>query len=24
VLYYALLDRERARTRDEPAGAGSS
>jgi hypothetical protein len=24
VLYYALVDRERARTRDEPAGAGSS
>jgi hypothetical protein len=24
VLYYALLDREQARTRDEPAGAGSS
>ena len=24
VLYYALLDRERARTRDEPAAAGSS
>ncbi len=24
VLYYALLDRERARTRDEPAVAGSS
>lgn len=24
VLYYALVGRERARTRDEPAGAGSS
>ena len=24
VLYYALLDRERSRTRDEPAEAGSS
>ena len=24
VLYYALLDRERSRTRNEPAGAGSS
>jgi len=24
VLYYALLDRERVRTRDEPAAAGSS
>ncbi len=24
VLYYALLERERARARNEPAGAGSS
>jgi hypothetical protein len=24
VLYYALVARERAQTRDEPAGAGSS